>query len=195
MAPMTPLAEPPHAAATLPATSLGAEGEVLLDVRWRVYSPATGAEEIASTVLAGATLECGPLAEGVFEPETVLNRRSLTLTFWREAPQGRARLAVYCSTPRVKFASAPGTPAQAAVFQLAVHRAAWSVDVTAQRSILRFTHFECAGASGPGITCCRSILPELLGLRGGQYRLAEVHVGRAARLGRVAPRAETRQAV
>ncbi len=190
----TPLPDLLDAATDLAAAS-SADRVILLDVCWRVHAPATGPGEIASTALAGVTLECNRPADSLCEYDGLSSGGALTLTFWCDRPQGRATLAVYCSKPKLKIAAAPASEAHAATFQLAVHRAGWSVDVTANKPVLRFTHIERGGADGTLIACCRSILPELLGLRGGQYRLAEVHVERAARLGSMPPPVEARHAV
>ncbi len=169
--------------------------ETILAARWGVYA-ADHSHAIGATRTAGATLAC-------FVPEVDSTLRDSTreprleLTFWREAggspdapPIILASFASLAAMPLVE-----GQSPAPAEFHFAMHRTFTSVDVAGDRPILRVTHGDGACARNGAAAYCHSILPELLALRGGQYRLNEVRLDRALAARFAAPAASAREAI
>ncbi len=168
--------------------------ETIFAARWRVHA-AGPAHSIGATLLAGAEVDCflNDAEEAMQNPP---GGRFL-LTFWREAGEApgspRAVLASFASREAIGLTEQE--TAAPAEFHFAIHRTHASVDVVGERAILRATHRDGASPRVGAAAYCQSILPELLGLRGGQYRLDEVRLERAAAARFAAPDATAREAV
>lgn len=155
--------------------------EVIVTARWSILAGVDLRETIAATTVAGATIELWSDAESPASNGS-LARPGLVLTFWRQDDPGdshsRTILAAFGSAPAVVPALHGDPVAPSADFQLSIHHSFLSLDVIADRPLLRLTHRDQTPARFGASIFCRSILPELLGLRGGQYRLDEVRLDR-----------------
>lgn len=154
---------------------------------WRVHASG-GESEIATTVLAGADLNW---LERSGSSRLQADRRppALVLTFWCEATSSgdaaRRILAEFASDPGVSTA---GHTSQVASFEIIEAPLGLSVEVRCGGPVLRIAQWKSPGAAAP-IAWCQSIAHSLLGLAGGQYRLAEATIAapvalRLARRGR-----------
>lgn len=171
--------------------------ETILTARWRVHA-ADPAQAIGATLFAGATLAGfeadadAALGDSPAEPRFVL-------TFWREdaASPDAPPILLASFASRQAMHLVEGPPPAPAEFRFEFHRACASIDVDAAGagSILRITHRDGAASRVGAAAYCHSILPELLALRGGQYRLEEIRLDRALAAAFAGPIASAREAI